>query len=553
MSPARRVLGLGAAAAVAASSVVLTGGVAAAAPLEPYTFSHTWTGPYGLVFVPEAGYCRVEWVVVGAQGGADADGNPGARGGEIRVTTDVEAGMDYFLQVGEQGASHADGSAGGRITNVQSGEDGDLQGLGGGGGGGATVVMGSDGEDIVAALGGRGAGADGGAGGDGHEGSTPPHGANYVAAPYTPTSTGVTTRTGHGLISGTVLPCDSTPVLPTPPAAPELTSALASPGTVNVRFTPVPAADGRAAATGYEVSLDGGATWAPVQARLGSAGATATLTGVPAGQYRVTVRATSAAGPGAASRVVPVTVPQVVGVPTDVRVTAGVASITVTWAPPATGTPVGGYVAESYDAAEEVNGTPIAMCQTDVAGRSCVLPAVPGHRYRVTVMAGGGASTVVGPSGVVAAPAVPATVPTASGPLGAPAGPSVTAGRAVTLTGSGYLPDSTVTLVVYSTPTVLGTVVTDGNGAFSTTVTLPSGLASGAHTLVASGVDPAGNPRALALPVTVAATGAAAGGGSAGSGGLAYTGADVAVPAVGGVAALLLGGGLVVAARRRSA
>jgi LPXTG-motif cell wall-anchored protein len=48
--------------------------------------------------------------------------------------------------------------------------------------------------------------------------------------------------------------------------------------------------------------------------------------------------------------------------------------------------------------------------------------------------------------------------------------------------------------------------------------------------------------------------GVAVAGGEGGSeGGLAYTGASVAVPLIGGLAALGLGGGLLVASRRRNA
>jgi LPXTG-motif cell wall-anchored protein len=80
-------------------------------------------------------------------------------------------------------------------------------------------------------------------------------------------------------------------------------------------------------------------------------------------------------------------------------------------------------------------------------------------------------------------------------------------------------------------------VVADVNGNFTVTVTVPADLAPGQHTLVASGVDTMGNLRFVTLPVTVT--------------GLAYTGADIAVPAIGGLAALTAGGALIFVARRR--
>ena len=76
------------------------------------------------------------------------------------------------------------------------------------------------------------------------------------------------------------------------------------------------------------------------------------------------------------------------------------------------------------------------------------------------------------------------------------------------------------------------------------TVTVPAGLAAGQHTLVASGVDTLGNQRFTTLAVTVSASGGAR---------LAYTGTDVLVPALGGLAAVVVGAGLIVARRRLAA
>jgi LPXTG-motif cell wall-anchored protein len=75
-------------------------------------------------------------------------------------------------------------------------------------------------------------------------------------------------------------------------------------------------------------------------------------------------------------------------------------------------------------------------------------------------------------------------------------------------------------------------------------VTVPAGLSAGNHTLVASGVDANGVARYVTLPVTVTGAGTAS---------LAYTGADVTLPAIGGLVAVAVGGGLILASRRRSA
>lgn len=137
----------------------------------------------------------------------------------------------------------------------------------------------------------------------------------------------------------------------------------------------------------------------------------------------------------------------------------------------------------------------------------------------------------------------PATVPTADGPLSTPQGAisSVTAGRQITLTGSGYKPNSDVDLYVYSTPQKIGSVRTDSAGNFSVAVTLPAGLAAGAHHLVATGVNSLGAPRFLRMDVTVRAAGKL----------LAGTGVDPGPVLVVGSALVAAGGALLVVTRRR--
>ncbi|MGY1803036.1 LPXTG cell wall anchor domain-containing protein [Blastococcus sp. SYSU D00922] len=149
------------------------------------------------------------------------------------------------------------------------------------------------------------------------------------------------------------------------------------------------------------------------------------------------------------------------------------------------------------------------------------------------------APTTPAPASSTPVPA-PATVPAGNGPLGTPQGAvtSVAPGQKLTLTGSGYAPNSAVELYVYSTPQRIGSVTADASGRFSVVVTLPTGLVAGKHSLVATGLDANGAPRFLRMDVTLGKR-------------LAATGADVVVPAVAGVAALALGGGLIALARRR--
>jgi hypothetical protein len=115
--------------------------------------------------------------------------------------------------------------------------------------------------------------------------------------------------------------------------------------------------------------------------------------------------------------------------------------------------------------------------------------------------------------------ALPATAPTGDGLLGGV--PSqVAQGASVTVTGDGFLPGTTITLGIYSTPTSLGTASVDASGAFSATVTIPITTLLGAHTIAAAGVSASGDARTLAAPSTVVAAGTGSGSnGSSGSGG----------------------------------
>jgi hypothetical protein len=304
--------------------------------------------------------------------------------------------------------------------------------------------------------------------------------------------------------------------------------------------------DNGVAITGYEVSTDGGGTWASVTT-TGTGRLEAVVTDLTNGQtYSVVVRAQSADGGGDESVAMDVTPYAPLPASQNVVATAGSSFIKVTWDAPASGT-VASYTV-GYSMGEMGDE---ACALTAGEPRVCLFAATPGSVYSVTVFAydadgNMGLPARVTPS-AVAAPVVPTAVPTKTGDLTRPAGEtgSVSSGTKVTLSGTGYLPNSTISVAIYSTPQVLTTVVTDGTGSFTVEVTVPDGLASGQHTLVASGVDSLGNVRYLNLPVTVV-------GGTTGSGGLAYTGASVTGPVIGGVAALAIGAGLLVASRRRA-
>jgi titin len=236
-----------------------------------------------------------------------------------------------------------------------------------------------------------------------------------------------------------------------------------------------------------------------------------------------------------------------------VTATVGISSIRITWEAPAGETGITGYEAWAIPGAEPQSSHGMVSCTGLTAtSRSCVIGVAPGERYSVGVAADNGhrgeSAFVV--SAVVPGSTVPDAVPAGDAPLATDKGAvsTVTAGQSVTLVGDGYLPGSTVTLVIYSTPTVLGTVVADANGKFTATVTVPAGLAAGSHSLVASGVDSSGAVRYLRMNVTVSAAGVA----TASSGGLALTGFTAFPFVAGGLLALAAGAGLLTAARRRA-
>ncbi|WP_433046412.1 fibronectin type III domain-containing protein [Dactylosporangium sp. CS-033363] len=278
-----------------------------------------------------------------------------------------------------------------------------------------------------------------------------------------------------------------------PPASPGVTAA--DRGAVVTWVAPAPAAG----ITGYTATLQpGGAT-------CSSAGTTCTVGGLTNGTaYTVTVVAHSPAGDSVSSASATVTPGVAPGAPASVTAVAGVASITVSWTAGAPGSGIAGYVATASPGP--------ATCETSsAADTSCVLGAEGGRQYTVTVVAKGvhgGDSPASAPSTSVAptTPAPPATVPDTNLTLVTDQGPisSIEVGKRIVITGTGFAPYSTVTVTIYSAPTVLTTVTADASGSFSVPVTVPADLPAGEHSFVAVGTDANGAQHALKLALTVA-------------------------------------------------
>jgi hypothetical protein len=130
---------------------------------------------------------------------------------------------------------------------------------------------------------------------------------------------------------------------------------------------------------------------------------------------------------------------------------------------------------------------------------------------------------------------------------------SVTPGESVTLTGSGFGGNTNVGLSIESTPHSLGSVQTDSTGAFRDTVTLPTDLVAGQHTIIASSPDQTCSLGLTAQTHAISAVQTSAPTSDGGSGVLASTGVQIA--GISTIAVLLLGGGalLLLVGRRRKA
>jgi LPXTG-motif cell wall-anchored protein len=135
--------------------------------------------------------------------------------------------------------------------------------------------------------------------------------------------------------------------------------------------------------------------------------------------------------------------------------------------------------------------------------------------------------------------AVPAAAyPVHEGTLTVPSG-SVAPGKAVTLTGGGYTPGGTVSIDVFSSPVHLKSVTADGAGAISASVTIPTGLSAGSHSLRATGTAPDGSTVVLSVAFTVR------------SSSLAQTGSATLTVVTLGSVVLMLGVALIVFSNRR--
>ena len=95
---------------------------------------------------------------------------------------------------------------------------------------------------------------------------------------------------------------------------------------------------------------------------------------------------------------------------------------------------------------------------------------------------------------------------------------TVGAGGSLIVTGSGFQPGETVTLVLNSTPVTLGTTPANSQGAFSTTVIIPADTTPGNHTIVATGNTSGSTASTSIVVVSATTSGGTSNTGSSGGG-----------------------------------
>jgi hypothetical protein len=383
--PAQRARAVLAVTVIGASSVVFSlGGVAQAAP----TWSTTGTGAQAAI---PAGICSVDWVLEGGAGGGAVPG------GRLVVTTGVTAGAVYQLYPGTAGSAAAGetGGEGGTTGSPAVGDDGQSGtsaataggGTGGAGGGAASVVYldGATPTPFLSAFGGDGAaGAEldaavvaGGAGGGGDTNTV----SDVTLSPEA--AAAVAGAAGPGSVTGTGVACAA-------PNAPTNLEATPGDGQLTVSFVPGTDTAAIADVTGWEISKDG-TNFDPITP-VDTAGVLSTvINGLANGTPQtVTVRASSAVGPGAEAQVsgTPTAPAAVPAAPTlavapgngSLRVT--ISPVTETGKPDATGYQ---YKLDSGTWTALPNGTPYDVSVRGVAGTngelegtaSLVKPGVP--------------------------------------------------------------------------------------------------------------------------------------------------------------------------------
>jgi LPXTG-motif cell wall-anchored protein len=120
-------------------------------------------------------------------------------------------------------------------------------------------------------------------------------------------------------------------------------------------------------------------------------------------------------------------------------------------------------------------------------------------------------------------------------------------GGSLTLSGSYYKPDATVTIDIHSAVDELGSVTASPAGSWTDTVTIPTNLALGEHVITASD----GFGDSASVDIDLVSSTSSASSSSSSSSTLPYTGINAELGGGIGAGAIAAGGLLVLATRRR--
>lgn len=372
------------------------------------------------------------------------------------------------------------------------------------------------------------------------------------------------------------------------PDAPSITSVTPGDGRLVLEFV-APDFTGGGALTGYQYSLDGGATWLD-RTDGQTVASPVTITGLTNGtSYTVKLRAVNADSASAAATARAATPCKPADAPTIASLEAGNRRIVVAVTAPASD---GGMPVINYEYSLDGGTT---WTSPEQSGATFTIYGLEnGTSYTVAVravtFAGAGAASAPDSATPVAAP-VPtepgtggSTLPelqpgsgtvisngspvtTGVAPIGnsywvsagdvtlamtaldekgtvVPRDSSIDSfvayvGGSVSVSGQGFLPGSEVDVWLFSDPVFLGTVTVGADGSFSGTLPLPAGVPVGNHTLQANGLTADRETMTAQMGLRVAAEVPAR---------LASTGADVPVAAV--PALLIIGLAMVLVARR---
>lgn len=285
------------------------------------------------------------------------------------------------------------------------------------------------------------------------------------------------------------------------PSAPQQLQVVANDGQADLSWA-APADDGGAPVSSYVVQqrAAGEEAWTTAATVPGT---TATVTGLSNGsQYAFRVAAVNDAGTGAFTDAVTATPAGVPAAPTDVTAVATDRTVALQWAAPAE---TGGSAITSYTV-QQSTGTDWNTVATTTDTSTTLTDLTNGTAYSFRVIAANAVGASAASTATTATPYLFAPTLTVNDqPLTEDA--TVKVGDAIAAA-QGQLPASaTVTVTLHSTPVVLASAEVEADGSVTAQGNIPTGVAAGAHELVATLTLADGTTGGeVIVPVTLAAS-----------------------------------------------